>query len=103
MGQPIELLKATVLGDVAIFDTDRSLTGMDGYTYRTASDAAADSTLAARLAEQIYEVESGATNVFVYSNTVSVRRPGGWSDEERDRVGTLIKHFFIVYEENKAG
>lgn len=103
MGQPIELFKTTVLGDVAIFDTDRSLTGMDGYTYRTASEAREDSTLAGRLAGQIFEAEPGATNVFVYSNTVSVRRPGGWSDEERDRIGALIQHFFIVYEENKTG
>lgn len=103
MGQAIELLKATVLGDIAIFDTDRTLTGMDGYTYRTASEAEDDSTLAASLAEQIFEAEPSTTNVFVYSNTVSVRRPSGWSDEESERVGTLIKQFFIVYEENKPG
>ena len=102
MGQAIEVMKSTVLGDVAVFDTDRSLTGMDGYNYGSAAEAAGDSTWAAQLAERVFSADPSTSNVYVYSNTISVQRSGGWSEAERQDVASLISHFFIVYEENKA-
>lgn len=100
MGQPIEVLKATTLGDVAVFDTDRSLTGMDGYSFASLAEAGAGASLAASLAERIFVAEPTISNVYIYSNTVSVRRPGGWQGESRNAVARIVSQFFIFYEEN---
>lgn len=103
MGQAIEILKSTVLGDVAIFDTDRSLTGMDGHGFRSKEEAAGDSAWAGLLAGRIFAADPSVGNVYVYSNTISVQRKGGWSDADRRAIASVIAAFFIVYEENKAG
>ncbi len=39
--------------------------------------------------------------VFVLSNTLSLRRPEGWTDEALDNASETIRTFFIVYDENK--
>lgn len=103
MGQAIEVMKSTVLGDVAVFDTDRSLTGMDGYSYASGAEAAVDTNWSAQLAQRLFLADPTTTNVYVYSNTISVQRRGGWSDANREAVATIIAHFFMVYEEDQAG
>ena len=35
------------------------------------------------------------------SNTLSLRRPDGWTDEALDNASETIRTFFIVYDENK--
>lgn len=101
MGQPIEILKATTLGDVAVFDTDRSLTGMDGYSFASAGQAGAGTTLAASLAQRIFSADPTVSNVYVYSNTVSVQRPEGWTDDARSVVAHEVTQFFVVYSEKQ--
>lgn len=102
MGQRIEVLDADVLGEVAIFDTDRSLSGMDGETYTTIDEARAANTYPAGLAERLMLADGSIRSVYTYSNAISVSRSGGWTDETVARSSDLITNFFVVYEENRT-
>lgn len=99
MGQPIEVAEPTVLDAVAVFDTDRSLSGQDGESFSPA-DASGD-TFPAELARRIFAADSGADHVFVFSNTISVRRPE-WDDATLAATHRLITDFFVFYEENRT-
>ena len=101
MGQPIQVVDRVVLGDVALFDTDRTLTGQDGETYTTRDDAEPGDTFGAAIAARLLESDEGLGGVFVLSNTLSLRRPDGWTDEALDNASETIRTFFIVYDENK--
>jgi hypothetical protein len=101
MGQTIEV-RSTVLGDTALFDTDRSISGQDGQGFDSAGKAGADSTAAGRLAAQVFERDAGIDRVFVLSNQVTVRRDGGWNDEAVDGAAAAIRDSFVFYEENRG-
>ena len=101
MGQTIEV-KSTVLGDTALFDTDRSITGQDGQGFDSTVQAGADPTAAGRLAAQVFETDAGIDRVFVLSNQVTVRRDGGWNDEAVDGAAAAIRDAFVFYEENRG-
>ncbi len=97
MGQKIEISSAETIGDVAIFDTDRSLSGQDGERYRSAADATASSTLPARLAVRLFDADEALRSVYVTSNVVSVERAGGWDEGALEETGTLLSEFFAFY------
>lgn len=101
MGQAIEV-ESVVMGDVVLFDTDRSITGQDGEGYTTLDSAKAGGTSAGALAERLLGLDSAVDHVFVLSNTVSVRRNGGWSDEAVADATAVIRDFFIFYDENRG-
>ena len=101
MGQTIEL-KSTVLGDTALFDTDRSISGQDGQGFDSAGKAGADPTAAGRLAARVFESDAEIDHVFVLSNQVTVRREGGWNDEAVDRAAAAIRDSFVFYDENRG-
>jgi hypothetical protein len=96
MGQPIEL-STTVLGDVLLADTDRSVTGQDGTAYASGEEAAADERFPGRLAAALFEIDAAVDSVFVASNQVVARRGGGWDDAAVGAVTRLIEDFFIFY------
>ncbi len=96
MGQTIQINRTDTVGDVVVVDTDRSLTGQDGEGFDGPSE---EGTTAARLATRIFDEIPGADHVFVMSNTVTVRRPGGWDEETRDRLTGLVAGFFRFYED----
>lgn len=100
MGQMIEV-KSVVLGDVALFDTDRTLTGQDGHGFDSSAAAQAEATTAARLAAALFSSEGAINHVFVLSNQVTVRRTGEWSNESLGQAADVIRGFFIFYEENR--
>ena len=100
MGQLIEV-EPVVLGDVAIFDTDRSLSGQDGETYTTLEAAQANDTFPAMAAAALFEHDSSLASVYVYSNTISVKRAGRWSDEQAADAAEVIRNFLVFYEENR--
>ena len=100
MGQPIEVTEPTVLEAVAVFDTDRSLSGQDGESFSPA--ASSGDTFPAELARRIFAADSAADHVYVFSNTISVRRTGGWDDERLAATHGLITDFFVFYGENKT-
>lgn len=102
MGQTINVSPATVVGQVALFDTDRSLSGQDGETYHTAADAEAGTTFPAALAQELFETDRVISSVYVYSNVVSVERPAGWDDAAKTGMSEAIRDFFVIYDENKG-
>ena len=75
MGQLIDVT-ATNLGDVALFDLDRSLTGQDGRSFDRSPPKVDDP--ASQLASRLFETDDEIETVHVLSNTVSVARSGGW-------------------------
>lgn len=96
MGQLIEV-DYLLLGEVAVFDTDRSLSGQEGETYRSAEAAGQADTFPARLAAALFEVTSSLTSVYVFSNTISVRRFGGWTDELLTAISDTIRSSLAFY------
>lgn len=99
MGQPIEVADPTVLDTVAVFDTDRSLSGQDGESFSPGFSG--EETFPAELAQRIFEADPAADHIYVFSNTVSVRRPAGWDQTSLSDMRRLIADFFVFYDENK--
>jgi hypothetical protein len=97
MGQPIDV-SARTIDDVTVFDTDRSITGQDGASFASAEEAGARSGwFPADLASRVFAADSAVDHVFVASNQVVVRRRGGWGDDDRDRVSSIVRGFFLHY------
>ena len=102
MGQTINVSPPTVIGRVALFDTDRSLGGQDGEAYSSAEAAEAGDTFPAGLAHRLFDLDRLLSNVYVYSNVVSVERPAGWGDDSLTAMSGAIRDFFVIYDENKG-
>ena len=94
MGQTIQINRTDVVGDVVVVDTDRSLTGQDGRSFDAPPEGG---TAGDRLAARIFDEIPGVDHVYVMSNTVTVRRQGGWDDETVDRLSGLVARFFRFY------
>ena len=95
MGQRIVLRGSTVIGDVAVFDTDRTISGQDGESFSSVEAARDGISFSARLAERLFESDEAIDSVFVQSNAVTVRRAGGW--DGTDAAGGVIEGFFEFY------
>ena len=100
MGQPMQVLSKTVVDDIAMFATDRGVTGQDGVSIARGDEAAEE--FPDQLAAEVFAVDEGIDHVFVASNQVVVRRPGGWEDELTDRVAEVIVGFFVFYDEAQS-
>lgn len=96
MGQTIDILETTVIGDALVVDTDRSLAGQDGEGF--SRDVTGDATFPARLAARLFEGDAGIDHVFVMSNTVTIRREGGWDSAAEDAARSVVSRFFRFYE-----
>ena len=96
MGQKIELRNATVLGDVLVIDTDRSITGQDGTSYDSV-EAASDGSFPADLATALFTGDDTVDHVFVASNQVVVKRAGGWDDGAVAGASKAVSEFFVFY------
>jgi ferredoxin/flavodoxin---NADP+ reductase len=94
MGQLIEVT-ATPVGDTALFDLDRSLTGQDGLAF---SSAPLDGEWPAVLARRLWERDEAVDNVYILSNNVTVRRVGGWDEESLGVASDVIARLFVHYE-----
>lgn len=97
MGQPISVLQTTVVGDVLMIDTDRSITGQDGSGFASADEAADSATFPGDLAARIFAADEAVTNVFVASNQVVLERSGGWDEATADASATIVANFFVFY------
>ena len=97
MGQPIEVLETTILGDVVLIHTDRSITGQDGTVYSSPDET--DDEFPGRLAAEIFTGTDGVSHVFVASNQVVVGREGGWDDASVGAVARIVTEFFVFYAE----
>ena len=99
MGQAIQV-EALEMGDIALFDSDRTLTGQDGQGFSPPSDGA--TTPPGELARRLFETDADLDHVFVSSNQVTVRRSGGWGDENLEAAREVIRDFFVFYQENRG-
>jgi hypothetical protein len=99
LGQKIEITSSVTIGDVAVFDTDRTLGGQDGERFRSVDEASAGTTYPAALATTLLSDDEDAKSVYVNSNVVSVERAGGWDAGSLEQTGSLISNFFLFYDE----
>ncbi|HJU52395.1 MAG TPA: hypothetical protein VJ815_08690 [Acidimicrobiia bacterium] len=100
MGQTIEVLDKTELGEILLVSADRSWSGQDGEAY---AEAPVDrETFPAELAGRLFGAGLGIDHVYVMSNTVSMRRPGGWDSEAIDAAAEVISGFFRFYGDQNA-
>jgi ferredoxin--NADP+ reductase len=83
------------MGSVALFSTDRSITGQDGVGF--VPGAMRDDGPPAELARRLFEADSSIDHVYVLSNTVSIRRREAWDDDSLDDVSGVIRGLFIHY------
>ena len=94
MGQLIQV-DASPMGTVALFSTDRSLTGQDGVGITPRALDGADPPH--ELARRLFDADQLIDHVHVLSNTVSVRRRESWDDEAIGRASDIIANLFIHY------
>ena len=96
MGQTVEIRSVAEVGDLLLLDTDRSLTGQDGYEMTPGQPGGA---VPGRLAERLFGLDTGIDHVFVLQNTITVRRPGGWDESALASVKEETRSFLRFYEE----
>lgn len=94
MGQRIEV-RPVAAGDVAIFDTDRSITGQDGHTF---TGPVQSEGIPASLANRLFASDPEIDHVHVLSNTVSARRSGGWTEADLAGAAEVVRDLFVFYE-----
>ncbi len=83
------------MGRVALFSTDRSLTGQDGVSiHHGAIDGEGPPH---DLARRLFEADPHIDHLYVLSNTVSVRRRQTWDEDAVDRARGVIANLFIHY------
>ena len=94
MGQRIEV-SATPIGNVAVFDLNRSLTGQDGIGFDSPPSG---ETPPAILARRLWEADDEINNVYVLSNSVSVRRDIDWVPDDLETASRVISNLFVYWE-----
>jgi hypothetical protein len=97
MGQTIEVLDKIELGETLLISSDRSWSGQDGEAFSQAPSERA--TFPAELAARLFDAGLGIDHVYVMSNTVSIRRPGGWDADAIATAAAVISSFFRFYGE----
>jgi ferredoxin/flavodoxin---NADP+ reductase len=95
MGQPIDV-KAVMLGTVALFDTDRSITGQDGHNFDGPSER---TDPPAELSNRLFNSIPELTNVHVLSNTVSASRSDEWSEDLLADATDIVAGLFVFYDD----
>ena len=97
MGQQIEVLSTHMVGDVLLIDTNRTLGGQDGEAYEDPDAARSGTTFPARLSARLMDLDPKINRVFTLSNTLTVRREGGWYPDGVERVSQSVSEFFLFY------
>lgn len=99
MGQQIEILSTEMVGDVLVIDTNRTLGGQDGESYGDSETARSQKTFPALLSVRLMDLDPHINRVFTLSNTLTLRRSGGWTEGQVERVSESIGEFFLFYSE----
>jgi hypothetical protein len=97
MGQPIEELDRTTVGDVAIFTLNRNLASMATRSFDEAPVSPDVDDFAAILAAKIFESDPAINRVYAAANAVQVTRRRGWDDASGSAVGVVIGDLFRFY------
>lgn len=96
MGQSIDVTVAQV-GNVAVFTTDRSVTGQDGVAFDSAEAAGASPGFPADLAGRIFGADDGIDHVYLASNLIMVRSAEAWTRPRLDEIAVVISSLFRHY------
>lgn len=96
MGQAIQV-QPQVIGEVAVFTTDRGMTGQDGSGYESADEAAADASFPGQMASRLFSADDAIDNVWIASNSAVLRRSDGWDDAATTGAAQVIADFFLYY------
>lgn len=99
MGQRISVT-AIPVGDVAIFDLDRSLTGQDGMLFETRPEGDSWTEV---LARRLFDSDDQIERVYILSNEVTVTRSSEWEQADLDRAAEVIANLFIFWEVETPG
>lgn len=99
MGQRIRVT-AIPVGDVAIFDLDRSLTGQDGMLFETRPEGDSWPEV---LARRLFDSDDQIERVYILSNEVTVTRSSEWEQTDLDRAAEVIANLFIFWEVETPG
>ena len=97
MGQTIQIRDANVVAEMLLVSTDRSLTGQDGETYTPADSITVDAIFPAQLALRLFQSDPSIDHVYVMSNVLSIRRPGGWDEASIASTNEVVANFFLFY------
>ena len=95
MGQAIQILDRSVVGPVAMFSTDRSITGQDGSEFVPGTDA--QPGFPGQLAGDLFAAVDGLDRLFVASNQVVAHRSSGWDEGTLASAEAAIGRFLIFY------
>jgi hypothetical protein len=98
LGQPIEELDRTSVGDVAIFTLDRNLTSMATRSFDEAPADPGTDDFTAALADRVFAADSDITRVYAASNAVQVTRTGGWDEAAQGAVSAVIANLYRFYD-----
>ena len=93
MGQRIEVTPS-VVDDILVLDTDRSITGQDGTEYPSRESAESDDRFPGQL-----QNDGFVEHVFVASNAVVVKRSAGWEEDTVENAARVVSDFFLFYPE----
>jgi hypothetical protein len=96
MGQVVVVNQVKEAGDILLVDTDRSFTGQDGMAMSPDSPGSAVPGL---LAGRLFDLDLGIDHVYVLQNTVTMRRPGGWDEDSKAEVVSVVESFLLFYTE----
>jgi len=96
MGQTVIVNDMNELGDVLLLDTDRSFTGQDGIAMAPANRGGG---VPGVLADELFDLGLGVDHVYVLQNTVTMRLPGGWDEESKAAVASVVESFLRFYDE----
>ncbi len=83
------------MGEVALFSTDRSITGQDGLEFGIRPEADGPPS---ELAQRLFDEVENVNHVYVLSNTVSVRRSTPWDEKALEEASEVIAGLFVHYE-----
>ena len=97
MGQPIESLDRTVVGNVAIYTLDRNLASMATRSFDEAPGEPGPDDFAAILAGRIFGADPEIDRVYVAANAVQVTRSAGWASSAVQRIGAVIADLYRFY------
>jgi ferredoxin--NADP+ reductase len=94
MGQKISV-SAIPIGNIALFDLDRSLTGQDGMTFTSPPEGNMPPSI---LARRLWDTDGELESVYVLSNSVTVRRGSDWTTDAVETASEVIANLFVYWE-----
>jgi hypothetical protein len=98
MGQLITVKNSTSTNNISTYVLNRSLTGMENFTFTSSSKAKEGNSPAHVLAARILNL--GAKSVSIYSNVVTVKADKEFFTTNIGKLNTLMEKLYLYYGED---